>query len=128
MEINHEDSVNEWPNASIPQSDLLVVRGKEFLEKGTFHGLPDALRQTNRQCRAFWVSIICFALASQVAHMAFLFDAAIQSATVTNIRYARVQELSLPYLTLCGHPGKFFDSDKLSVSEHECECENKNVT
>lgn len=91
-------------------------QGYEYLEKGTLHGLPNALRSTNCCSRTFWTTAVVVGLTLQAIHMAILFGTALENPTVTNIRYARVQELAMPFMTLCGHPGKFFDSVKLQAS------------
>lgn len=119
IEVDNPEDRSVWSSDIAPVVATVIQLksvGYEYLEKGTLHGLPDAIRQNSCCCRTFWILTLSLALVTQLVHMTFLFDSAIQSATVTNIRYARVQELSLPFLTLCGHPGKFFDSDKLMVN------------
>lgn len=111
------DQKSFWSSETIPvgksPADMHQV-GYDYLEKGTLHGLSDALRRSNGWCsRVFWFSVVTVALICEVIHVTFLLESALQSPTVTNMRYARVQELAMPFLTLCGHPTKLFDSDKL---------------
>lgn len=61
--------------------------GLVHLNNGTLHGMTNALGSKNICAAAFWLSTVAGALIIQSVHMFFLLSSAVNSNTVTSIKY-----------------------------------------